>query len=632
MDLDIPKTQGFLGFGRLGFRRTLLTVNPFGKEVYVMRTHVLWKLLVCISMVIFSVANSAEGAENPWVDVNGYSSLAEAITRIGAGPTTLMVSEVRMVDQNVKIPSNIRLWFTNDGRLNVSARCTVTLLCPISAQLTKIFHGDGIVRFSDLDSGKYPVNDVYPQWWGAHADGTHADETTAAIQAAAIAAKGGVLRFTSGIFLINHQIDLPDKITIAGSGIEKTIIELGTDLKNGEHMFSFVGPENGFPYEQLNIHSVGFHCTGRNHSGGGLAVRFAKRCYFENIQFMRIKGKALFAERLWDSTFINIHCRRCGDDVNGLPTVHITGDEANNASNNLTFFNLTCDYNHWEAMALGEGYPTEGRMVSKLRFQGCKFHGLPTPTYCDNVVLHGAYGIVFENCNFASCGRHHIHIGTGSNYYSQGCVFTGCTINGAGEWGVYINHGAQIMVVNNVFALRSKFKNGSGSIYIGADTKNVQIWPNMSNDDELVSNNSGSNSICGAPLMFRLVEDRRGYTFRNVGNTWNYTYPSFRQVVMFKPFRNPMIRLTAKVSASGNGRKYLELYDFTNDETLAELRDPKYLDERVLGWTGSDVISAYSNWVILERDGPCNVGVRIRMADGEAPENVTIKTVTFETR
>lgn len=97
--LDISKTEDFLGFGRLGFRRTLLCVNPFGKEVYVMRTHVLWKLLVCISMIIFSVANSAEGAENPWVDVSEYSSLAEAITRIGAGPTTLMISEVRMVDQ-----------------------------------------------------------------------------------------------------------------------------------------------------------------------------------------------------------------------------------------------------------------------------------------------------------------------------------------------------------------------------------------------------------------------------------------------------------------------------------------------------------------------------------------------------
>lgn len=44
------------------------------------------------------------------------------------------------------------------------------------------------------------------------------------------------------------------------------------------------------------------------------------------------------------------------------------------------------------------------------------------------------------------------------------------------------------------------------------------------------------------------------------------------------------------------------------------------------------MISAYSDWVILERDGPCNVSVRIRMADGEAPESITIKAVTFETR
>ena len=100
-------------------------------------------------------------------------SLAWWIARLnGAEGTIRIPAGTHAVLSDVTVPANVCLKFDKGAMLNVAAGKTLTINGPIDAGLWQIFSGSGAI------SGNPKIKEVYPQWFGAVADGT-TDDTSA---------------------------------------------------------------------------------------------------------------------------------------------------------------------------------------------------------------------------------------------------------------------------------------------------------------------------------------------------------------------------------------------------------------------------------------------------------------------
>jgi len=174
---------------------------------------------------------------------------------------------------NTTFPANIEHMFGVGSIFAVPNGITVTINGPLSAPVAQIFSlaGTGQVVF-----GHGAVKEVYPQWWGARADGVTDD--SAAVQAAinsnyfaGASNSGGRVYFPAGIYLLNSQIDVTDfQLGISLVGPRSTSLtgvlekQRGANLR-GNHvgiMFDFTGSrlvtlENLFIDNGASIPSVG---------------------------------------------------------------------------------------------------------------------------------------------------------------------------------------------------------------------------------------------------------------------------------------------------------------------------------------------------------------------------------------
>src|SRR6185312_2574053 len=86
------------------------------------------------------------------------------------------------------LPATVSNWITQGALLTVDG-VNLTINGPVQAGLYQIFNcvNGGAVQFSTTNDAAanarvIAVRELYPEWWGAKADGSHDD--TAAIQAA----------------------------------------------------------------------------------------------------------------------------------------------------------------------------------------------------------------------------------------------------------------------------------------------------------------------------------------------------------------------------------------------------------------------------------------------------------------
>jgi len=116
--------------------------------------------------------------------------IGTAVDNIGIIETTLVVTDVVAVAENINIPSNIDLLFDPPGKLDIETGYTVTIGKMSNLQLYQIFDGLGSVSFS---SGA--VKAVYPEWFGAIGDASTDDST--AIQSAFNSITSGEVSLTN---------------------------------------------------------------------------------------------------------------------------------------------------------------------------------------------------------------------------------------------------------------------------------------------------------------------------------------------------------------------------------------------------------------------------------------------------
>jgi hypothetical protein len=178
-----------------------------------------WKAVIPgpYTEVIPQVQNAAsllEGAGSGFDILANYSGdLAAAVTAIGATRTTLIVNTLAAVANNLTVPSNITLFFTNTGGIQPANTKTVTIQGPIIAPPMKIFYnalsGQGTISFN----GNRSVPSLSPKWWGAVFDGA-TDDTTAwnATIAAAYTLKVCKIDLPSGTSLVSNIV-LPTNTT-----------------------------------------------------------------------------------------------------------------------------------------------------------------------------------------------------------------------------------------------------------------------------------------------------------------------------------------------------------------------------------------------------------------------------------
>lgn len=106
------------------------------------------------------------------------------------------------------MPANITLWFLRGGELNISSGKTVTINGPIDAGLHQIFAGNGDVLF-----GSGCFREVYPQWWGAEANGI-ADDTDELQACFDSIAEGQKIVIPPGTYDFNDTLTLNKNHTI----------------------------------------------------------------------------------------------------------------------------------------------------------------------------------------------------------------------------------------------------------------------------------------------------------------------------------------------------------------------------------------------------------------------------------
>ena len=205
----------------------------------------------------------AEGNRVPWVDARAYgtstfddTSITAALGAIGSAKKTLLLaSGTWQISNSITIPSNVKLWFEPGAILNIAQDKTVTINGPMDASFYQIFSGTGTVNISGLF-----VNEIYPQWWGAKADGLADD--TAALQACincSIRNSSNKLsiKFPRGIYSIYNEL-----ATTAGALVDQTWVGV-----KGETEIRYDGVANNTK-AVLGVHG-----------------QHVMRCVFTNIYF-----------------------------------------------------------------------------------------------------------------------------------------------------------------------------------------------------------------------------------------------------------------------------------------------------------------------------------------------------------
>lgn len=119
-----------------------------------------------------------------------------ALDAIGNQARTLLLADGTWnIRDSIVIPSNVKLRLSAAAELDISAGNNVTINGLLDAGLRQIFSGKGACIF-----GKESATEVYPQWWGAKADGINVD--TSSIQSALDSiVDGGICWLSKGIYL-----------------------------------------------------------------------------------------------------------------------------------------------------------------------------------------------------------------------------------------------------------------------------------------------------------------------------------------------------------------------------------------------------------------------------------------------
>ena len=237
------------------------------------------------------------------------------------------------------------------GVLYFGAPCAIATIITIPRKFViadKAIHifactGAGAVKF---DSGRV----VYPEWWGAVADGVV--NCTVPVKATCDSLPvigGGMVKFCIGSYLLTPgvlAITTPGTILQgSGSGTNGVGNLALTILKSTEgvgKLVSFLGTAIT-PLDSCQINDL--YLWGNGQVVQGLSLKWVSSFRSRNTSVLNCLDHGIYMEQVWDSTFYDLEVDWSGDQATGKAGLYIFNGDTDN-TNNLRFFSFHAEVNY----------------------------------------------------------------------------------------------------------------------------------------------------------------------------------------------------------------------------------------------------------------------------------------------
>ena len=189
--------------------------------------------------------------------------------------------------QTITIPNNCVIEFEGGSISNGNIQGNSTIIVSPSRRI----FGDTITLI-----GNWSIDCIYPEWFGAIADGIQ-DSSTAishCIKMAQGSSSGMTVKFGNGIYLVKAPIELSNLSVVKIEGEDKLISTIAGE--NIDYIFKFEDNDINRYFSFSNI-----SLDGKNKTLHGIYSTKLARSRFENIRFTNFSKEALHIEYGWSN-------------------------------------------------------------------------------------------------------------------------------------------------------------------------------------------------------------------------------------------------------------------------------------------------------------------------------------------
>lgn len=462
-------------------------------------------------------------------NVKRYITINDAVQAASvAGGKLLFPPGTYLLDENITVPSNVTLEFTNGSTINIASNIIFTINGYIEAGYYQLFTGSGLVEYNAKNA------DAFPEWWGAKADGVTNDST--AIQRSITACR--VLSFRPATYFVGSKITIPQNkfITLKGSGYRQTTFLIASNIVG----FEFIrDPSVGGAILQFNSiefveNGLGQTSYALSYSGVSLyhdnALRmndcsfygFERAVYLTfcgGVQFIscyaQLNNVVYFLERdasnvTWDNCF----------NLNNGNFIYADDQLADGLSNGLIINNSSSIYCSgadiriigWQAVYIrgGSGYDFGGAEGSASIYLGKCMDFTIDSVYISPDNYGNTNNALNRNCiKLEDC---HSGVISGNSLYNAGEISiaiinstsrnSALTIrdnifNGSGGIDIFFSAGIGIVVEGNKFLMQMPRTGTLYEIYANTPGTNYNIIKNNIFVGSSYTITAGANSIVG---------------------------------------------------------------------------------------------------------------------------------------
>lgn len=373
--------------------RNLITYAPENINSEIDPSFVAWDKSTGISITQFQVTD-------------GITTFASMLTSIGATNTTIIVDSPIAIIADATVDANISLDIRGTGLFTISAGKVLTINGSFTAGLRQVFAGTGTVVF-----GVNTIKEVYPQWWGALADGITDDAIP--LQSALTAYTN--VKLVKGTYYTTVTLYPIDNQIISGEGPCSVI-----SITDGTIHGIYINSKDDVTIRDLAIATK--TQANATTSKGGILVYSATRCLIYNITISDLAWAGIW---LWDSTYCTI--RDCK---------FYTWFDTLQDSSDIMIYNNS-NYN------LIEGNHCYGGGDHGIIIQDPYTSSTPTGNIINNNLVgeHNAYGIAVYVCNIYDTKT----VVTNNNVHD----ILGTALAGTSGSGIYIESAGGTIIANN---------------------------------------------------------------------------------------------------------------------------------------------------------------------------------------
>ena len=156
----------------------------------------------------------------------GFDIAARQALRAGGAP--VQIGSVLALGSSVTLPVNAPVVFTGSGLIDIATGVSLTIKGPMFGARIQVFNANGNASSGAVVLAGSAGPEVYPEWWGCHADsspGRVGTDNTEALAACITAAAGGAglnvglvpIALSAGYYSTGNQV-LPPATCIRGVG------------------------------------------------------------------------------------------------------------------------------------------------------------------------------------------------------------------------------------------------------------------------------------------------------------------------------------------------------------------------------------------------------------------------------